>query len=464
MPNTDLSDTDQIVPKKKRKAFRIAGGILLLLIAAAILLSRSAWLRNTIALAALSPSSYYKMTEAAGLASDTGALADTAKKIADYINPGEGKGNASRLTAQIRFADGLLPFSLSLPDITADMTFSFAGGIGKTQADAKAGLIKIKALGFVNPADGLAYLGFPDLTASFLKYTSSPKTLSLPGGASITLDLRAATAGEWKSLFQKLAKILSDSADSVVLLKNQTAECSGLSDTYTKIQVLFEPETQCDILETLCTEPALNHGPDSSERFNRTDFLAQAEPLTMTVWVDSRGKVTGREFQSASKPSASLSWMLINDGSRYGFAFHSSDGSAAGGPDAVTVTGTAQKLENRLSGTIETSDKTSVSFTDLEWIDQKTGQFCGTFEIHSKQGTQTVVACSAQDGTQTASVTLYKNGSERVTANLTLSAAPFEAFALPDESAVKIYDFSDGISGFLKETGLFDLFDGLFFR
>lgn len=263
--------------------------------------------------------------------------------------------------------------------------------------------------------DEAAYLGFPELSQSYLAVDTGPGQSEFFYRAFVfafnmtpeeyleTMELLELLYRECpdrrqvEALANRYLELLLNSIDNVKLRTGKTARVGDISQSCTTLKIYLDKNDLQDMLRELLKELQEDReierlliqvydlaaeldldldvgnyrdGEEFYEAFqdNIDDILDDMDyyvtyhdELEMTVYVDDRGQIIGRvmEFPN-SWDEVSISWLNPHRGSRFGYRYSITEDGGE-----VSLTGSGRKFGNKVSGSFTVRDEVS-SVMDIE--------------------------------------------------------------------------------------------------
>ena len=486
---TPSTEADPTGPKKKSHGKLIA---LLIVIAVLLIGSVTAYAKrntlvNTLAMTVKNPTDYYVYVEQKGLGSSIDALTSAYDKSLTQYSALTKEGVAQEVNLKL----------------TIDPTFSSQMGLGNFQSIG-AKIASLSKNGNSKANIGLSYndtslisldtymkeetndlyLQIPELSSAYLLLSLNElmdETSTVTGSEAYNFnysDIQSFIEDEklspdtLNSLLNKYSSIIINNIDDVKLDKDIVVNASDISSSYSKLTaelnqedlyniamaILKEAKNDKEIIKLcisldICTEEEYNIAVDSSITdltSNKQTMLDSAESVIMNVYVDSAGRIMGREFVSNSgETTNSFGYYITRKGTEFGFTAWVSEDDV----NLFEFTGKATYSKGGFTGTSDLSysqydsvysDYTTYSFhIDFENtnIVEKNGYLNGKYTITSDllTGMELIFDCTADEKQQKIVFDLLYG--EQKTANIEIlcKEGVYQDFKLPADTD-EVYD------------------------
>lgn len=457
---------------------------------------------NAIAVATMKPNAYYQKVETENLTAQINSLSKnygitnelTKKMLKD------GYGQDINLTAKI---DPSLTGMLNMPDLkTIGLKYKMMSKEFKNRMTASLNVNDGEPIDleyFIDFNDGMMHYRIPTLNKAYL-------SMSLNDMDSVVTDLNSSlpyqslkdmqtfivnnplTDELINSTLKKYTQIITNNLNSVTLKKNVSVDKKGNTSKYTEISVELTNEELYTIAEEMLTaaiedksisDLCVKTGAITAEEYteglktvlsdlqtNKENFLALENNLIMTVWVDNKGQVMGREFSididgiprafgyRTTKNKSDVSFELWLKMASIEVISIKSDGKQTG----ATYDGDMSITFNDPS--TSTSNVTNIAIKDLDFSNYMDGGSKGKFSItNSALGIFALdVAFSGDKERQKITFDFVQGTTNLVSLNMAYVLQKFEDFTAPDTSEsydvnteMDAYINSSDLEGFIKE-------------
>lgn len=445
---------------------------------------------------------YYKATETADLNKQIDALS---KGYGSYMDnyKASAKGAGADVSIKAIFGQGLLKL-LGTEDLK-----SIEASVLSMQTDKKSkSIISLAAndqtfttLNMLMDTDKeLAYILIPELSKAYLKLSTNPYD-ELSGSMAFTpftakqltdfLNNNPLTEELLNKLLKKYTSIVINEVNDVTVAGSDKVIAGNVSANYTKLIVKIDEETALSIGEKVLTtakedKDLLNllvafklcSKSEYNSRIQETlDFIEKKKAdipedgtgkeavLTMNVYVDDKGNITGRDFSfednSEKINTLSFGYKTAKKDSDIGFdAWFTENGK-----DDFNLSGKVNAAETGVSGDItftyndpysERPEDIHIKLEDVKYTADGVGGYLnGSFKLtgDSLSGLSIGAEYSGNTEQQTMKMDFDQSGEKLLSLIVKAKSIPYVDFKLPSKSA-QIYDAETQITEYLSTADL----------
>lgn len=487
---TGTGSSPNLALEKRKKApgwlFGIAAGLVAIL-AIVIAFIAVPSLSNAFSLATLSPLKYYSKVELANLDKNIDSFTKNYGEYMSYYQADSEELTAStgvslnmKASVDPSFGELLeIPGMENLKEAALNMTI-----LSKENGDVKANYellygndLLASMIAYIQTDSPVMYFQVKELSEAFLKMNMDENVSMDEYGVSYdTSQILAAikdfplTEDILNLLLKRYSKTIVNEVKNVTLAKKETRTIREISGKNTKITVTLKEEDIYNIASAVIKEAEedkelldlvikladvteaeydafLSLAKVGLESVFPQDGTVSEDAADMIVWVDNKGKITGREFilKTGSAEIGSLGYGTLTNKDEMGYQFFVKEGNS----DLITLDGLSTIKNSAYSGDckllISADDMPidiSVNYTDFKTIDQKNATISGKLNITSSllPEFEFVMDCNGEADSQKMIFDFLYNNAKTVTLNLDTKLIPFEDFEMP--SVDNTYDMN----------------------
>ena len=409
------------IPPEPQKKKRSAGKIIAVVAAAAVIVVGGVGVVNASAINNLvkqsfsSPESYFQYVEEKQVKETSSAVADLYGSYLERYETLDTKSTSGEMKIELGANARAMLQALTATDMSflENATITYECGYQENAMGLNLGMLigdkqVISLESLLDMEGGMAYFLIPELSNQYL---STPLDMSEVDVSANMNQMSEAvkmmpSADVVEDLYLDYYTTAISCIDTVEK-RSETIEAGGISQKCTVLTATIDNETAKEMVEVVCTklktdkkietvikdfanvENAMVEGSADGETMYQefvqamdeslasVDSLAMDENITMTIWVNAKGEIVGRDVRVSD---AEVKYMAPSKGSKVGFrASITADG------ENYAIEGSGKVSMNKLSGEYAISsngtDYVSLEVKDYDVKKMKDGYFNGTFTL-----------------------------------------------------------------------------------
>ncbi|HEX3023110.1 MAG TPA: hypothetical protein VHP81_12050 [Lachnospiraceae bacterium] len=290
-----------------------------------------------------------------------------------------------------------------------------------------------------------------------------------------------------KRILERYSNVIIDSIKDVSLDKGVKVSVEDTSSKQTKIEckidtddmkkmlanIIASAKTDKDIMKLLvdngvCTENDYTSALAIAEAYISSYDVSdiEMEPITMIVWVDNKGIITGREFDfSTSEENVSLGSQTSTKGDKTAYKLWATEADST----SISLTGSHTTKDKLVTGSckLDINDAMvgpiNIKYTNLGVKDFMASGYTGNIAITNPYivGGSINIDLDYKDKTSFMNLTYNNQDKDLFTLNMSYAKKPFEEVQLPSDDQVYDIDDETDMSNYMAESKVEEYFQYL---
>lgn len=477
-------------PSKKPKVLFIVLAVVVVLLGGSITAFACVPpISNRVYLTALSPKNYYLKVEKNAIEDMTNSIASSYGKQIAQLKKMTENPKAASMNMKFSLNDeyvSMLGLSKVLP-LELKTTSSVDLKNKKEKIFGELFLAN-DSLGSINMLTDLSkekfgsyYLQIPDMSEEYLGYDSSKLIMESEKMQTFYSNYYNEPTSEklLKTLLSRYSNIIIKNINTVTLDKNTEVSANGATAKNTKIVVTITSKDWKTIIKEIvntakndndlknelirlevCTEEEYNTLMENAITSSEEIDDSGEDQLLMTVWVDSAGKITGREFttKAPDKKSTTLAYHTVKEKNTTNFEFS----QVADGITNLTVKGKNINEKGLSNGNItaelgsggSTNYSAAISYDNVTQTNKELGYFSGNFNLSITQipSVSLKLTATGTDKEQKLFFEAFALETNIGSVEITTAETAFEDFTFPDSEKVYHLDDSEAMKNYMSNA------------